>query len=65
MDPNETLRRIRELSSTAIADDDRDCNISNSDARELAELFQSLDEWLTKGGFQPAAWSHFTTASVR
>jgi hypothetical protein len=25
-------------------------------ATELAENFHNLDEWITKGGFLPAAW---------
>lgn len=42
MDPNETLRLMR----LAVKDD----------LDQLADLFEALDGWLSKGGFLPAAW---------
>jgi hypothetical protein len=49
MDVNATLARIRELSSPlAVLDAD--------EAAELAELIHALDEWISTGGFLPAAW---------
>jgi hypothetical protein len=49
MDVNATLARIRELSSPlAVLDAD--------EATELAELISALDEWMSTGGFPPAAW---------
>ena len=55
MDPNETLRRLRELSATPI----------NNNMKEFGELidnlvfnFEALDEWLSKGGFLPNEWAH-------
>jgi len=48
MDPNETLRRIRELSERGYDEDD---------AASVVEAFRDLDEWLSKGGFLPSAWS--------
>lgn len=42
MDPNVTLNRLRELA------DDNDV--------EWANLFESLDDWLSKGGFLPSEW---------
>lgn len=50
MDPNEALRRVREH-ITHILNDDGDCDVT-----ELAEAFDALDGWLTRGGFLPAAW---------
>lgn len=52
MDPNKTLQMIRErvyaiLNSNGVASDD---------AYFLAEDFDSLDEWLAKGGFLPDRW---------
>ena len=29
----------------------------SDEAVELAEAFQALDEWLTKGGFKPRTWA--------
>jgi hypothetical protein len=31
--------------------------MSTSDAAELVELVDSIDEWMTKGGFLPTEWS--------
>ena len=44
MDPNVTLNRLRELA------DDNDV--------EWANLFESLDEWFSQGGFLPEAWNN-------
>lgn len=57
MDPNETLRLLRE----AVAEYRRPLPFSDSDeaAQLLADLVQhveALDEWLSKGGFLPSAW---------
>lgn len=42
MDPNEALKRLRKYASDT--------------GGEFAETFEALDEWLSKGGFLPAAW---------
>jgi hypothetical protein len=53
MDPNETLRKIRSMLETREGGE-----VENSDI--LAELMESLDEWLSKGGFLPDEWAqHF------
>jgi len=57
MDPNETLKRLRELlggesSCSAKADGGLRCD----DWSDVQELFQALDQWLSKGGFLPKAW---------
>lgn len=51
MDPNETLRLIRIMASFCHDSDDEH-------ARSLAELVDSLDGWLSRGGFLPKAWEH-------
>lgn len=55
MDPNANLQEQRRL-IRAIFDDET--NSTNYDAlMRLAELSQALDEWLSKGGFLPKAWT--------
>jgi hypothetical protein len=57
VDPDETLKEIRRLSAIVRDRCDRgeDPDVDGS-AAELAEAVQNLDEWLSKGGFLPAAW---------
>lgn len=49
MDPNETLNRMRTITS-------REAEWDNLTLAELAELFEAMDGWLTRGGFLPEAW---------
>jgi hypothetical protein len=59
MDPNETLRQLRALV--------RQCRDSGQHAEpgegwavqvhEVLDLFTDLDDWLTRGGFPPTAWT--------
>lgn len=51
MDPNEALRQIRESASRYL-DSGR-----HVDAGTLAEHVEALDEWLSRGGFLPDAWT--------
>jgi hypothetical protein len=56
MDPNVCLARIRELTSADVLD----CDYSVLDFDqlvELARLIESLDGWLSNGGFLPQAWA--------
>ena len=46
MDPDATLKEMREL---AMSNTDEDMD-------RLCELVLALDGWLTKGGFQPSRW---------
>lgn len=46
MDPNETLRQLRGELATDRA----------FIGEPVKELFEALDEWLTKGGFLPTEW---------
>lgn len=48
MDPDAALEDIRGLTGRE--------TLSTADAVELAWAFASLDEWLSMGGFLPAAW---------
>lgn len=50
MDPNKTLAAIREIlyeESEATQEED---------LQNLCDLMESLDEWLSNGGFLPADW---------
>lgn len=53
MDPNETLRRLRELTKDTL---NGEYAIGDEPAAEIAELFHSLDEWMVRGGYPPTAW---------
>jgi hypothetical protein len=54
MDPNATLRRIRE----ALADIDKASNPDSAGtaALEATDAMRDLDEWLSRGGALPQAW---------
>ena len=52
MDPDEALRLLRVAVERVWADGDR-----SSLAEEVAERVEALDDWLSGGGFPPAAWS--------
>ena len=51
MDPNQTLRRLRLLAELVTTSGEPD-----PDANDLAEAFNDLDTWLSKGGFLPNEW---------
>ena len=55
MDPDATLREIRarivSIRQRAALEG------VDYDAEQLVELVQSLDDWLSSGGFLPADWS--------
>jgi hypothetical protein len=53
MDPNENLKRQRELAKEIIDGAWKDQVSVVEAAVELAELVQALDEWRLKGGFDP------------
>lgn len=60
MDPNANLEEQRRIVMRML---DHSCSVSCScnqcahDGARLAELVKALDEWITKGGFLPQAWS--------
>ncbi len=49
MDPNETLRLLREMA--------KEENASRFDAEAFCALFEALDEWLSRGGLLPTDWA--------
>lgn len=51
MDPNATLKEIREL----LAANNKGEEI---DVDRLCELIEALDRWLVGGGFLPRVWKH-------
>lgn len=53
MDPNAALEAIRSMVSDVLAGETGDAQYTLD---ELAETFRALDEWLSRGGFKPAAW---------
>lgn len=51
MDPNETLRRLRELLDPESSYEGSDGTLEK--LVDAGELFQALDQWLSKGVFCP------------
>lgn len=61
MDPNITLEMIRH--NAAMMQYDVDNGHADWDRmQEIVEQFQTLDSWLTNGGFLPRDWNTQTTA---
>jgi len=54
MDPNETLREIRKLTTKHNNDS---AGFDVIDTAMLVELVFALDMWLVSGGFLPDEWS--------
>lgn len=52
MDPDETLKQIRQL----VKEYNQPGWLDRCDVEQLVELVEALDLWLSKGGFLPAAW---------
>lgn len=57
MDPNEALEAARAQASVIVARHDAGEEVETGHVEKLVENFQALDEWLSKGGFLPYAWS--------
>lgn len=55
MDPNATLRLLRLTISQYRVDTDP--AIRGAHAAEIAEYFEALDDWISKGGFLPTDWN--------
>ena len=62
MDPDETLRLLRLTIKQMRADTDP--AIRKAHADEIAEYFETLDEWLVKGGYPPRAWFELTRIDI-
>ncbi len=58
MDPNETLDRIRDITTNMMAGE-----ASDADVDLLPELVEALDQWITRGGFLPRDWQRTPAAS--
>lgn len=58
MDPDAALRVARERARELLerGADASSLDVANA-ADELAEAFDALDGWLSRGGFLPDAWS--------
>ena len=58
MDPDAALVEARELAARVLDDTDPfyPDNLG-ADGTRLAELFQALDSWLSRGAFLPRAWA--------
>lgn len=54
MDPNATLAELRTLVRAILTAPESD---ASDDADSMAEHFQALDQWLSRGGFRPADWT--------
>jgi hypothetical protein len=55
MDPNVALQELREALAV-LADGTTDVIDQDQAAYDVAESAKALDEWLTAGGYLPAAW---------
>jgi hypothetical protein len=56
MDPNETLKQIRELLTEWWRCGDREEEYSV--LVNIVDKIEALDDWITSGGFLPADWQH-------
>jgi len=54
MDPNETLRKLRELIKQY-----NETHDAHDPHREMVDAMTDLDEWLTGRGFRPKDWDHY------
>lgn len=52
MDPNAALANARAITTAILSG-----WLTEDGGYELAEAFDALDQWLTKGGFLPSAWA--------
>jgi hypothetical protein len=59
MDPNETLRQLREaVAAYRTADSHGDAESRADVAETVVSRFEDLDQWLSDGGFLPGAWNN-------
>lgn len=57
MDPNEALKNARKAIAAMNAADERENQAAYVfAAMQLAEAFEALDNWMSRGGFAPQAW---------
>jgi hypothetical protein len=61
MDPNAAYEELAEMANIDLSGCGGDIEtVEQANERSLryAELFESLDIWLKRGGFLPTAWQH-------
>jgi hypothetical protein len=56
MDPEVTLGTIRELVASMLAQGMQVAGSHAAKGHALAQEVEKLDNWLSKGGYPPAAW---------
>jgi len=56
MDPNEALKNLREALRGWHANGNEWESADDPMSEQLVDAAEALDEWLSKGGFLPAAW---------
>lgn len=61
MDPNETLKQLRDAIK-AVTNPDSEDRLGVRRTYDLIYAFEALDEWLSKGGFLPDDWHEFHSA---
>lgn len=57
MDPNECLTQLRRLVAGLAEKSNRQGGDNTYDEDRFIDLFTSLDEWMTRGGFIPREWA--------
>lgn len=55
MDPDEALKKVREA-LVLYSRRYKDKGTGLSEADDLADAFESLDDWVSRGGFLPKDW---------
>lgn len=58
MDIEVILRRARQRANRIMEQSETTGHVDGDTAVSLAEFFQDIDEWITKGGFLPVEWRH-------
>jgi hypothetical protein len=56
MDIDEALRIMRDRVIAAHQQIDADGSVDNYTAARMAEVFDAIDGWLSRGGFLPTDW---------
>ncbi len=64
MDPNAALATARRVVTNHRNGEEIDCDPDTDALLELVDAFEALDEWITKGGFPPAAWTTETPSNA-
>jgi hypothetical protein len=64
MDPNAALEELRKLIAEAAASSSETTDEIVDRLDTIAELVHALDEWLSRGGFLPAAWNYARKITV-